>query len=225
MANRQLYPRVLFFIEGPTPSPEELDEANRYGPGVAFRNALMIQDDAPLEAADAVAGVAPQQYKDAFPGIDDHDAIKERMEERNPNNPIMRTDVPKPYSKLTDVEREERIARNLQRGSNTAPINERHGQPLAVEHRLTQAGTPRIDTTPHPHALPGDADHGWTTDPSLLGSGASHAGEGAGEADQQGGTPAAAPPVQQPPGGALTKPATPIPTPAPATKPPAPKTK
>ena len=55
--------KVLYFIDGNSPSEDEYNEALGIGPGVVFRNARKIVLGAPLENADAVAGPAiPPDY-------------------------------------------------------------------------------------------------------------------------------------------------------------------
>lgn len=157
MANRQLYPKVLFFISSTAPTQEQLDAANEYGPGVVFRNASMITDDGPIEDADAVAGEVPARYKDALPGVDDREAIDARMKARDPNNATMfQADrFVRPYSELTDEQRDVKNVNDVSRGAKPAPVNERNSEPRQVEHRLSQAGTPRVE-----QPLP---DTGWGT--------------------------------------------------------------
>jgi hypothetical protein len=52
------YPKVLYFIAGMAPTPDQIADADNCGPGVAFRNATLIHPDAPIEDCDAVAGDA-----------------------------------------------------------------------------------------------------------------------------------------------------------------------
>lgn len=58
--------RVLYFVRGSVPSAEQLAEAEKLGPGVAFRNATMVRDTDPLEHADIVAGDVPDVYRKAY---------------------------------------------------------------------------------------------------------------------------------------------------------------
>lgn len=166
MASRQLYPKVLFFINGMAPTDEQVTQANEYGPGVVFRNAAMVGDE-PIEDADAVAGDVPQRYKDALPGVDDRDAISKRMELRNPNNATMFQGDRNPprYDELTDEQRDAKNANDVSRGAKPLPVNERHSEPRHVEHRLTQAGTPRSETSPGNDGWTGDGKKAFEFDP------------------------------------------------------------
>jgi hypothetical protein len=56
--------RVLYFINGTTPSDDERRDAEQYGSGVLFRNARYVKDDATVEPFDQLAGPAiPDSYK------------------------------------------------------------------------------------------------------------------------------------------------------------------
>lgn len=157
----RLYPRVLFFINGTSPTAEQLETANRYGPGVSFRNALHIVEGAPIEDADAVAGDVPKQYADALPNVDNYEAIDRRMAARDPNRRTMMGREAVPYSDLNDDAKAIVNANALSRGAKPAPINER--DPLPVLDRTTQSGGSPFD------AIPGGAprrdlpDSGWST--------------------------------------------------------------
>ena len=72
-ANR--VPRILYFIEGMTPTDEQKDDIARFGPNAAFRNAHQVGVVAmsPLEECDAVAGAVPERYAKVYPNISDVD--------------------------------------------------------------------------------------------------------------------------------------------------------
>ena len=53
--------KILFFINGSSPSDDELNAANELGGNVCFRNAL-ADDGRYVESCDAVAGNVPRQY-------------------------------------------------------------------------------------------------------------------------------------------------------------------
>lgn len=156
----KLFPRVLYFINGTTPTADQLDEANRYGPGVSFRNVNHIQDGQPIEDADAVAGMVPQQYADALPNVDNYEAINARMSNRDPNRQTMRGTQPVPYRHMNDDAKTIVNANDLSRGFKAAPINER--DPLPVLQRSTQAGGDPFENVPNRAArdLP---ESGWST--------------------------------------------------------------
>lgn len=137
----KLYPKVLFFINGTTPTAEQLAMANDYGPGVAFRNANMIVDDAPIEDADAVTGEVPARYADALPDVGDRQAVFDRLSARDPNRETMfqRERSAVPYSQLSDEVKAAQNAEYLARGEKPAPVNERVSQPRAVGDRMSQS--------------------------------------------------------------------------------------
>lgn len=63
------YPRILFFINGPSPSLDEQLAADQLAPcRVSFRNAQFIDKKHALEKCDGVFGDAtPKNYKKAYP--------------------------------------------------------------------------------------------------------------------------------------------------------------
>lgn len=56
------YYKVLFFIHGPVPTPEQRAQAMLFGPTCMFRNAQFITSDLAPEDCDAVTGAVPDQY-------------------------------------------------------------------------------------------------------------------------------------------------------------------
>ena len=68
-------PRVLFFIEGMTPTDEQREEADAMGTNVAFRNVTRSNPDEALEDFDKLAGEPPAWYlaaaaaKAGLPGV------------------------------------------------------------------------------------------------------------------------------------------------------------
>ncbi len=74
-------PRILYFINGTTPTPEEFDEANKLGGNVGFRNAQYVNDDDNPEDCDGVAAsnpdFIPKPYKD-FPAAKEALAAKDK---------------------------------------------------------------------------------------------------------------------------------------------------
>ena len=57
--------RILYFLKGAVPTPEEYADAQRYGTGVVFRNAQFGNHDAPEAAEGGVAGTIPENYAEA----------------------------------------------------------------------------------------------------------------------------------------------------------------
>lgn len=180
-----LYPKILFFIAGTTPTAQQVSEANEFGPGVAFRNATLVPPDSPIEQCDGVAGEVPENYAAALPNASDRDAVRKNMARRDPNLAKMYASEfgePDKAPTETPAERERRINNALARGGKPAPINERNADPSMPEHRTTQSGDPRI-TYP---------DSGWQTNPEGLNDAAAR-GQGIGATEGDTGTVGAAP--------------------------------
>jgi len=60
--------KILFFVEGPAPTAEQLAEALEMTANVMFRNALAVPaEQHSLEICDGVAGIVPPLYAEAFP--------------------------------------------------------------------------------------------------------------------------------------------------------------
>lgn len=60
-------PLILYFIGGRKPTPEEQEEADKIAEmlriqHVAFRNVSLINEEAPIEPNDGVAGAVPFNY-------------------------------------------------------------------------------------------------------------------------------------------------------------------
>lgn len=192
-----LFPKVLYFIAGTTPTQDQTDEADAFGPGVAFRNATLIHPDGPIEDADAVAGPnIPENYAEALPNIDDREAVKERIARRNPNLANMTPD--KAERRESEADRKARIENALARGERRAPINDRNADPAHPSQRTTQSGDARV-TYPDPNN-----NAGWGTNPETLNDAAAQ-GRGVGETEGDEGQPGAAPLGDQGAGGPGTR--------------------
>lgn len=60
--------RILFFVNGPAPTPKDFAEASAIAGNVVFRNAQAVTDDPQsLEICDGVAGCVPMLYAEKFP--------------------------------------------------------------------------------------------------------------------------------------------------------------
>lgn len=59
--------KILFFIDGGSPTIEEVAEADAMGAQVCFRNAQHIPAEGALEACDGVTGCVPARYAEAYP--------------------------------------------------------------------------------------------------------------------------------------------------------------
>lgn len=71
-------PRVLFFTRGTFPTKTDYTNARRLSSNVGFRNAALVGNE-PLEQCDAVAGAAPDRYKNAFPFVGSKKELVEKM--------------------------------------------------------------------------------------------------------------------------------------------------
>ena len=60
--------KILYFIEGPIPTEEELHYAKQLSGEVTFRNAAGVTDDThAIELCDGVAGKVPEVYAHRYP--------------------------------------------------------------------------------------------------------------------------------------------------------------
>ena len=67
---------ILYFINSPMPTDEQLAEAYSMNAKVMFRNVKFISSEEKPEAADGVAGEVPEIYKD-YPSAEEAIAAKE----------------------------------------------------------------------------------------------------------------------------------------------------
>jgi hypothetical protein len=124
-------PVVLFFLAGMVPTDDERDEAAKYGPGVKFRNSLMVNNDtstSAVEECDFVAGKVPERYAAVYRNVSEFSSDYENRS----------SDYDLPHS---------RNARD--------PLNERSrgARPPAI-NELPASGVPAI-------GLPARAGQGW----------------------------------------------------------------
>lgn len=73
--------KILFFIKGPAPSPEQRQEALSINGNVCFRNAAVIRDGDYVEPCDGVAGEVPKAYKKLPSAKEAMDARAKKIEE------------------------------------------------------------------------------------------------------------------------------------------------
>ena len=66
--------KILFFVEGCSPSVEDFEAAAKITAQVVFRNATVVPPEGALEECDGVAGKVPPTYAEAYPEADE--AIK-----------------------------------------------------------------------------------------------------------------------------------------------------
>lgn len=72
--------KILFFVDGPAPSPEDYAEAAALNATVNFRNARAVPSEPhALEICDGVAGKVPAIYAERFPAADE--AISKKADE------------------------------------------------------------------------------------------------------------------------------------------------
>lgn len=71
--------KILYFIDGHAPTPEDMKAAAKLSATVVFRNAQRVPSEAhAIEHADGVAGNVPKIYADAYPPAED--AIKAKAD-------------------------------------------------------------------------------------------------------------------------------------------------
>ena len=56
--------KILFFVKGVSPTPEDFEEASKLQAQVVFRNAHAVPAEGALEQCDGVAGHVPTPYAD-----------------------------------------------------------------------------------------------------------------------------------------------------------------
>lgn len=72
--------KILFFVDGNAPTPEDYAAAAELNAQVMFRNARAVPSEPhSLEICDGVAGKVPKLYADAYPEADE--AIKKKAAE------------------------------------------------------------------------------------------------------------------------------------------------
>lgn len=59
--------KILFFVNGFCPSPEQFEAAQKLAAQVCFRNALAVSADDALELCDGVTGEVPEVYAVKYP--------------------------------------------------------------------------------------------------------------------------------------------------------------
>lgn len=59
--------KILYFIDGPAPTSEQIMEAASVPAKVVFRNARAVSPDSSLELCDGVMGAVPKTYAKAYP--------------------------------------------------------------------------------------------------------------------------------------------------------------
>ena len=66
--------KILYFVDGVSPTPEDFEAASKMQAQVVFRNARAVPPEGALEECDGVAGKVPPTYAEAYPEADE--AIK-----------------------------------------------------------------------------------------------------------------------------------------------------
>lgn len=113
--------KILFFIEGPAPSPEDFAAATSLAAQVVFRNALAVPNEAhALEICDGVAGAVPKIYAERFP--DAEAAIETKKEElKKLSEKVGDKPAPKPRGQQAQKDDEKKDAPAGQTGGQAAP--------------------------------------------------------------------------------------------------------
>ena len=71
--------KILYFVDGVSPTPEDFEAASKMQAQVVFRNARAVPPEGALEECDGVAGKVPKLYADAYPEAGE--AIKKKAAE------------------------------------------------------------------------------------------------------------------------------------------------
>lgn len=59
--------KILYFVDGNAPSPEDIQNAASIEGDVLYRNAQIFSEESLLEECDGVAGNVPEPYLKKFP--------------------------------------------------------------------------------------------------------------------------------------------------------------
>ena len=95
--------RILYFINGCTPTEIDVENASQLAGNVVFRNALFVSDEDSLETCDGVAGNVPAIYEGRF--LSAQAAIQENTRKLKKTAPKIADD--KPVKFLSDVKESE----------------------------------------------------------------------------------------------------------------------
>ena len=63
--------KILYFVDGVAPTPEDYEAASKLTAQVVFRNARAVPSEGALEECDGVAGKVPPTYAEAYPEADE----------------------------------------------------------------------------------------------------------------------------------------------------------
>ena len=83
-------PKVLFFINGPVPTADDLQQAaelEAQGNKVGFRNVQWVTPDAGIEIFDALAGAVPKMYQDFLAKLESDDEFQADIERQKRKAP------------------------------------------------------------------------------------------------------------------------------------------
>ena len=83
--------KILYFVDGVSPTPEDFEAASKMQAQVVFRNARAVPPEGALEECDGVAGKVPPTYAEAYPEADEaikaHAAKLAKLTKKVGNNP------------------------------------------------------------------------------------------------------------------------------------------
>lgn len=94
--------RILYFIDGCTPTEEDVEAASQIAGNVVFRNALFVSNNDSLETCDGVAGNVPAIYEERFSSA--QAAIQENVKKLKKTAPKIADE--KPVKVLSEQEPE-----------------------------------------------------------------------------------------------------------------------
>lgn len=71
--------KILFFVDGVAPTPEDYEAASKLTAQVSFRNAQAVPAEGSLEDCDGVAGCVPAPYADKPTAEDAIKAVSDKL--------------------------------------------------------------------------------------------------------------------------------------------------
>lgn len=117
MANFKKYPRIIFFIAGSNPTPEEIEAAELLGMNVTLRNASLVSATGCMEACDGVAGAVPARYAKECNAAEDVLLEFQKTRPSKPATPVKETASQKKKREKAEKAAAELVAATAETGS------------------------------------------------------------------------------------------------------------
>lgn len=152
------FAKVIYFIRDFVPSDEDMEAAQKIGPGVVFRNANFVPENPPagqIETCDFVAGDVPKVYADKFKDVSEMEGdLFSKFDGDGDGKPGGSTKKPGKKTKDTAGEPEAGKAAEPTPGTST-PLATPNTQPVD-QNAATQSTPAGGKPSPNP-----DAAAGW----------------------------------------------------------------